>query len=295
MAITAALVKELRERTGAGMMECKKALVESDGDIESAIEAMRKSGQAKAAKKAGRTAAEGVVMIEITDDGKRGVVVEINCETDFVAKDANFAAFAEGVARTALESDAPDAQALAALPMAGDPATTVDAAREALIAKIGENVQVRRLVRFDGVDGMLHSYRHGVRIGVVVELVGGDSVLGRDVAMHIAASNPVCVSAEQVPADLLDKEREIFRAQALDSGKPEAIIDKMTEGRVRKFLEEVTLHGQAFVKDPETSVAQLLSQGGAEVRRFARVEVGEGIEKKTENFADEVMAQVRGG
>jgi elongation factor Ts len=295
MAISAALVKELRERTGAGMMECKKALVESGGDIEAAIEAMRKSGQAKAAKKAGRTAAEGAVMIEIADDGTRGVMVEVNCETDFVAKDANFAAFAEAVARTALAGGAADAEALAAMPLAGDPATTVDAAREALITKIGENVQVRRLVRFDDVGGELHSYRHGVRIGVVVELIGGDAVLGKDIAMHIAASSPLCVSAEQVPAETLQKEREIFRAQALESGKPEEIVDKIIEGRVRKFLEEVTLHGQPFVKDPDTSVAQLLKQAGAQVRRFARVEVGEGIEKRSENFADEVMAQVRGG
>ncbi len=295
MAITAALVKELRERTGAGMMECKKALVESGGDIEAAIEAMRKSGQAKAAKKAGRTAAEGAVMIEIADDGTRGVMVEVNCETDFVAKDANFAAFAEAVARTALVGGAADAEVLAAMPLADDPATTVDAAREALITKIGENVQVRRLVRFDDVEGELHSYRHGVRIGVVVELIGGDAVLGKDIAMHIAASSPLCVSAEQVPAETLQKEREIFRAQALESGKPEEIVDKIIEGRVRKFLEEVTLHGQAFVKDPDTSVAQLLKQAGAQVRRFARVEVGEGIDKRSENFADEVMAQVRGG
>jgi elongation factor Ts len=293
MSITAATVKELRERTGAGMMECKKALVEADGDIEAAIEAMRKSGQAKAAKKSGRIAAEGAVMIEIAPDRKRGVLVEINCETDFVAKDANFGAFAAAVARTALESGAADAGALAALPMAGDSGTTVDAAREVLITKIGENVQVRRLVRFEDVEGTLYSYRHGVRIGVVVELVGGDETLGRDLAMHVAASNPLCVSADEVPAATLDKEREIFRAQALESGKPANIVDKMIEGRLRKFLEEVTLLGQPFVKDPEMTVDSLLKQAGAQVRRFARVEVGEGIEKRNENFAEEVMAQVR--
>lgn len=294
MAITAAMVKELRERTGAGMMECKKALVEVDGDIEAAIEAMRKSGQAKAAKKSGRIAAEGVVMIEIAPGAKQGVLVEINCETDFVAKDDNFGTFAAAVARTALAPEARDAEALAQMPLAGDPATTVNGAREALIAKIGENVQVRRLVRFDQVEGSLYSYRHGVRIGVVVDLVGGNETLGRDIAMHIAASNPLCVSADQVPAETLEKEREIFRAQALDSGKPTNIVDKMIEGRVRKFLEEVTLLGQAFVKDPEITVEKLLKQAGAEVRRFARIEVGEGIEKRTENFAEEVMAQVRG-
>jgi elongation factor Ts len=292
MAITAALVKELRERTGAGMMECKAALVEANGDIEAAIEAMRKSGQAKAAKKSGRTAAEGVVMIEVAADGKNGVMVEINCETDFVAKDSNFLEFAEAVTAAALNSSAADAEALAGQTLADG--GTVDAAREALIAKIGENVQVRRLVRFDGAEGALHSYRHGVRIGVVVELVGGDESLGRDIAMHIAASNPMCLSADQVPAATLDKEREIFKAQALDSGKPEAIVEKMIEGRVRKFLEEVTLLGQPFVKNPDQTVAQLLKQAGAEVRRFTRLEVGEGIEKKVENFAEEVMAQVRG-
>ena len=294
MAISAALVKDLRERTGAGMMECKKALVEANGDIEAAIEAMRKSGQAKAAKKSGRTAAEGVVMIELAGDAKRGVMVEINCETDFVAKDANFQSFAQSVAATALAGDVQDAEALSAAALASDPATTVEAARAALVTKIGENVQVRRLVRFDDVEGQLYSYRHGVKIGVVVELVGGDETLGRDIAMHVAASSPLCVSADQVPADTLAKEREIFKAQALESGKPEAIMDKMVEGRVRKYLEEVTLLGQAFVKDPDQTVEKLLKQAGARVKRFVRVEVGEGIEKKTENFADEVMAQVRG-
>ncbi|WP_296806724.1 translation elongation factor Ts [Thiocapsa sp.] len=293
MAITAALVKELRERTGAGMMECKKALVESDGDIEAAIEAMRKAGQAKAAKKSGRTAAEGVVMIEIAPDGKRGVLVEINCETDFVAKDTNFLGFAQSTAETALAGDMIDAETLSATPLRDAPATTVDQAREALITKIGENVQVRRLVRFDDAEGSLYSYRHGVRIGVVVEMSGGDEALGRDIAMHIAATNPLCLGADEVPPETLAKEREIFKAQALDSGKPEAIVDKIIDGRVRKYLEEVTLLGQPFVKDPDTSVEKLLKQAGAKVHRFARVEVGEGIEKKVENFAEEVMAQVR--
>ncbi|WP_295408841.1 translation elongation factor Ts [uncultured Thiocystis sp.] len=294
MAISAALVKELRERTGVGMMECKTALVEANGDIEAAIEAMRKSGQARAAKKSGRTAAEGVVMIQIAENRKHGVMVEINCETDFVAKDAGFLSFAEAVAATALASPVKDAAELAVQPLVGDPSITVDAAREALIAKIGENIQVRRLLRFDGVEGALYSYRHGVRIGVVVALEGGDESLGRDIAMHIAASNPLCLSAEQVPAETLAKEKEIFKAQSLDSGKPEAIVDKMIEGRMRKYLEEVTLLGQPFVKDPEQSVEKLLKKAGARVLAFSRVEVGEGIEKKTENFAEEVMAQVRG-
>ncbi|MCU0833324.1 MAG: translation elongation factor Ts [Chromatiaceae bacterium] len=292
MAISAALVKELRERTGAGMMECKKALVDSNGDIEAAIEAMRKSGQAQAAKKAGRIAADGVVVIAIGAQG--GVIVEVNCETDFVAKDAGFAGFAEQVAARALALGAADVEVLSAAPIEAGGATSVEQARQALIAKIGENIQVRRLVRFDDVHGQLHSYRHGVRIGVVVEMQGGDASLGKDIAMHIAASKPMCVSADDVPADALAKEREIFRAQALASGKPEAIIDKITEGRVRKYLEEVTLLGQAFVKDPDTTVEKLLKQAGARVIRFARVEVGEGVEKRAENFAEEVMAQVRG-
>ncbi|MBK5966521.1 translation elongation factor Ts [Thiocystis minor] len=294
MAISAAMVKELRERTGVGMMECKTALVEANGDIEAAIEAMRKSGQARAAKKSGRTAAEGVVVIQIAENRRHGVMVEINCETDFVGKDAGFQSFAEAVAATALASPVKDAAELAVQPLIGDPSITVDAAREALIAKIGENIQVRRLLRFDGVEGALYSYRHGVRIGVVVALEGGDESLGRDIAMHVAASNPLCLSAEQVPAETLAKEKEIFKAQSLDSGKPEAIVDKMIEGRMRKYLEEVTLLGQPFVKDPEQSVEKLLKKAGARVLAFSRVEVGEGIEKKTENFAEEVMAQVRG-
>ena len=294
MAITAAFVKELRERTGAGMMECKKALVQADGDIEAAIEAMRKAGQAKAAKKAGRTAADGVVVVKISDDARKGVIVEVNSETDFVAKDSSFAAFADDVASRALAGDAADVQALSAQPLHDGGDATIAEAREALIAKIGENIQLRRMVRFDDATGMLYSYIHGVRIGVVVELEGGDETLGRDLAMHIAASNPMCVSADQVPAATLEKEQEIFRVQALDSGKPEKIVEKIIEGRVRKYLEEVTLLGQAFVKDPDVTVEKLLKQSGASVVRFARVEVGEGIEKKDENFAEEVMAQVRG-
>jgi elongation factor Ts len=293
MAISASLVKELRERTGAGMMECKKALVETDGNIEAAIEAMRKSGQAKAAKKAGRVAADGVLEVRLSDDARRGVIVEINSETDFVAKDENFASFAGAVADSALANDAADAEALAQAPLKTGESTSVNAAREALVAKVGENVQVRRLVRFDAAEGRLHSYRHGVRIAVVVDMIGGDDELGRGIAMHIAATNPLCVDADQVPAEVLDKEREIFRAQALDSGKPAEIVDKIIEGRMRKYLEEVTLLGQAFVKDPDTQVGKLLKQAEATVVRFARLEVGEGIEKKTENFAEEVQAQAR--
>ncbi|MBK5930847.1 translation elongation factor Ts [Halochromatium salexigens] len=291
MAISAALVKELRERTGAGMMECKKALVETDGNIDAAIEAMRKSGQAKAAKKAGRVAAEGVVELRIADDHHAAVMVEVNSETDFVAKDAHFAGFAAAVAETALVSTVADEGALAAQPLAGGDGESVEEARQALIAKIGENVAVRRMHRFDAPVGSFYSYRHGVRIAVLVELVGGDEELGRDIAMHIAASSPLCVSAEDVPAEALEKEREIFKAQALESGKPANIVDKITDGRMRKYLEEVTLLGHAFVKDPDTQVGDLLKARGAEVKRFLRMEVGEGVEKKVENFADEVKAQ----
>jgi len=221
------------------------------------------------------------------------VLVEVNSETDFVAKDGNFVAFSDAVADCALVSGVADVAALADMPINDAEATTVNQAREALISKVGENIQVRRVVRFDNVDGKLYSYRHGVRIGVVVELDGGDEVLGRDIAMHVAASNPMCVDADGVPAATLEKEREIFKVQALESGKPADIVDRIIEGRVRKFLEEVTLLGQAFVKDPDITVAKLLKQANARVIRFARVEVGEGIEKKAENFAEEVKAQMR--
>jgi elongation factor Ts len=290
MAITASMVKELRERTGAGMMECKKALVESSGDIEAAIEAMRKSGQAKAAKKAGRTAAEGVILVNASADGKNAVIVEVNCETDFVAKDENFLSFANAVAERALTGGAADVAELMSQALHEGEDTTIEQAREALVAKIGENMAVRRFERITAA-GTIASYRHGDRIGVVVDLDGGDAELGRDLAMHIAASKPVCVSEEQVPADLLAKEREIFTAQAKESGKPDNIIEKMIEGRIRKYLGEITLVGQPFVKDPDTSVGKLLDGKGAKVNGFIRFEVGEGVEKKQENFAEEVAAQ----
>jgi elongation factor Ts len=295
MAITAALVKELRERTGSGMMECKKALVETNGDIDAAIELMRKSGQAKAAKKSGRTAAEGLVVITLSDDSRRAAMVEVNCETDFVAKDANFTSFAEAVAERALESKVRDVESLLAEPLHAGEDTTINEAREALIAKIGENMNVRRFERLEAENGLLATYRHGVRIGVLVEIENGDAALGKDIAMHIAASNPVCVAESEVPQELLEKEREIFKAQAAESGKPENIVEKIVEGRVRKYLSEITLVGQAFVKDPDTTVGDLLKKAGARVTRFRRYEVGEGIEKKAENFAEEVMAQVQGG
>ncbi len=294
MAITASLVKELRERTGSGMMECKKALVETGGDIEAAIEMMRKSGQATAAKKAGRTAADGIVAIKYSDDEKSAVMVEVNCETDFVAKDENFTSFVDAVASCILNTDVDDVEALMAAPLHKGEETTVNTAREALVAKIGENMNVRRFQRFQTTDGILASYQHGVRIGVVVELNGGDEALGKDLAMHVAASNPVCVSEADVPAEMLAKEREIFKAQALESGKHENIVDKIVDGRVRKYLSEITLLGQNFVKDPDTTIEKLLADSGATVATFKRFEVGEGIEKKQENFAEEVMAQVKG-
>ncbi len=289
MAITAALVKELRERTGAGMMECKKALVETDGDIEAAIENMRKSGQAKAAKKAGRTAAEGVIVIKTTPDNKSAAIVEVNCETDFVAKDDNFKSFADAVGERVLASDVADVEALMALPLHEGEDTTIEEARQALVAKIGENMTVRRFARIQA-KGTLATYSHGVRIGVVVD-IDGDAALGRDIAMHVAASNPVCVDEADVPAEMLAKEREIVEAQAKESGKPENIIEKMVEGRMRKYLGEITLKGQPFVKAPDTTVGKLLEKEGAQVNDFVRYEVGEGIEKKQEDFREEVMAQ----
>jgi len=290
MAITASMVKELRERSGAGMMECKKALVETDGDIEAAIEHLRKSGAAKAAKKAGRIAAEGAIVIAGNDAG--AVMVEINSETDFVANDDNFARFADGVASAALEGAPADVEALRGMAIAGG--ETVEQQRTALVAKIGENIDVRRFVRMPSSLGAIESYLHGKRIGVLVALEGGDADLARDIAMHIAASNPVCVSESEVPGELLDKEREIHQAQAAESGKPPEIVEKMVTGKLKKFIGEITLEGQPFVKDPDKSVGKLLKESGARVAAFVRFEVGEGIEKKEENFAEEVMAQARG-
>jgi elongation factor Ts len=296
MAITAAQVKELRERTGSGMMECKKALVDANGDMETAIETLRKTGLAKADKKASRVAAEGLVVVEISDDNKTAAVVEVNCETDFVAKKEDFQEFASAIAKRVLQDDPADIDSLLAMPLHDADATTIEDSRKALIATIGENISVRRFVRVES-SGELSSYRHGVRIGVLVDLAGGDSGLGRDLAMHIAAHDPrpVCVSEDEVPADMIEKERDIFTAQARESGKPDNIIEKMIDGRIRKYLGEITLLGQSFVKDPDQTVGKLLEAANASVLRFERMELGEGIEKKAENFADEVMAQVKGG
>jgi len=296
MAITAAQVKELRERTGSGMMECKKALVDAAGDMDAAIEALRMTGLAKADKKASRIAAEGLVVIEMSDDDRTAAIVEVNCETDFVAKKEDFQDFAAAIAKRVLADNPADLDALMAMPLRdGDPATVEDV-RKALIATIGENISVRRFIRIES-DHPVASYRHGVRIGVLVELDGGDAQLGKDLAMHIAAHDPrpVCVSEDQVPEEMIAAERTIFTAQARESGKPDDIIEKMISGRIRKYLAEITLLGQSFVKDPDQTVGKLLQQSGASVLRFERVELGEGIEKKAENFADEVMAQVKGG
>jgi elongation factor Ts len=230
----------------------------------------------------------------MTDDNKKGVMVEVNCETDFVAKDENFTSFANAVAQRALASDVTSVEELLNAPLHDGEETTVNTAREALVVKIGENMNVRRFERFESANGRLASYSHGARIGVVVDIEGADDELAKDIAMHVAASNPTCVSEEQVSAELVEKEREIFKVQALESGKPENIVDKIVDGRVRKYLSEITLLGQAFVKDPDTTVEKLLAGAGAKVNSFKRFEVGEGIEKKQENFADEVMAQVRG-
>ena len=291
MAISAAQVKELRERTGAGMMDCKKMLTETNGDMDAAIDLMRKSGAAKADKKAGRTAAEGRVVIVLSDDKKEGAMVEVNSETDFVAKDDNFASFAQAVAAQTLADKPADVAALSELPL--DSGESVGEARANLVAKIGENIQVRRFELLSAADDSeICYYQHGEKIGVAVILKGGDDALGKDIAMHIAASRPICVSENEVPAEVLEKEKEILIAQAQDSGKPMEIIEKMIQGRLRKYLAEVTLLGQSFVKNPDQTVADLLKDAGAEVTSFIRYEVGEGIEKVQEDFAAEVMAEV---
>jgi len=290
VAITASLVKELRERTGAGMMECKKALVESDGDIDAAAELMRKSGAAKADKKASRVAADGAIKIRIAEDGKTAAIVEVNSETDFVAKDENFQVFATAVTDVVFDNQPTDVAALADMRMPSG--ETVEEARQALIAKIGENIQVRRFERLTSDNGMV-SYQHGARIGVVVDSnVAHDTA--RDIAMHIAAVKPLYIQESDVPADIVEKEKGILIAQAESSGKPAEIIEKMIQGRLKKYLAEITLLGQPFVKDPDQTVGKLLKASGATVDGFVRYEVGEGIEKVAEDFAAEVMAQVKG-
>ena len=285
--MSAALVKELRERTGLGLLECKKALAEAGGDIEKAIEELRKSSGMKAAKKAGRTAADGVVLARVSEDGSYGMVVEVNSETDFVARDDNFLGFANSVAAAALSARTTDVAAV----MEGD----LEAAREGLVQKIGENIGVRRIGAIDAGDGVVGAYVHGNnRIAVLVALQGGDQDLARDVAMHVAAVNPQVVSPDDMPQELIEKEKEIYTAQALESGKPAEIVEKMIGGRIKKFLAENSLVEQAFVKDPETTVGKLVKAAGASVTAFIRFEVGEGIEVQKIDFAEEVAAQLKG-
>jgi len=284
--ISASMVKELRERTGLGMMDCKKALVEANGDMEKAIDDLRKASGLKAAKKAGRIAAEGIVMTKVSEDGNFGIIVEVNSETDFVARDENFLGFANKVLNEAFARREADVAAL----MAGE----LENVREALVQKIGENINVRRIQITEFKDpnvGIVDTYIHSNnRIAVVVALKGGDSTLAKDIAMHVAAVNPLVVRSEDVPKDLLAKESEIYSAQARESGKPEEIIEKMIQGRLRKYVAEVSLLDQPFVKDGEITVSALLKKAGADVVSFIRYEVGEGIEKEEVDFASEVAA-----
>ncbi|KTD51100.1 translation elongation factor Ts [Legionella quateirensis] len=289
--ISAGLVMQLRERTGAGMMECKKFLIATNGDIELAITEMRKAGQAKADKKADRVAAEGIVVVARSADECSAVMIEINSETDFVARDENFTNFANAVAQAALNSSVSDIAALSDLTLSGG--VIVEQARQQLVAKIGENIKLRRIERISCAGGVIGYYLHGSRIGVMVALKNGSEELAKDIAMHIAASKPIVVNRDQVSAEAIENEREIFTAQAKESGKPQEIIDKMIEGRINKFIDEVSLLGQPYVKNPDVKVGQLLKEKNAEVVSFIRYEVGEGIEKKEDNFVEEVMAQVR--
>jgi elongation factor Ts len=289
MTITASLVKELRERTGAGMMDCKKALVETNGDAQAAAELLRTKGQAKADKKAGRIAAEGCVEIAVDESGKRIVMMEVNSETDFAAKDDNFLGFVKAAADIALNTETADLGELLNAKTADG--STLEEARKTLIAKIGENISVRRFEAIKAA-GELGQYAHGGRIGVILDVTGGDEALRKDLAMHIAAAAPVCISEKDVPAEQLDRERRILTDQAEQEGKPAEIVGKMVDGRIRKYLAEITLLGQSYVKDPDITIAKLLQQKDASVNAFVRYEVGEGIEKKQEDFAAEVAAQV---
>jgi elongation factor Ts len=295
MSVTAESVRQLRERTGAGMMECKRALVETNGDLDAAAELMRKQGLAKADKKASRVAAEGVIATAASPDGKTAVMVEVNCETDFVARGDDFTGFAAAVAAAALAGNPADVEALSAL--AGTAGQSIDEQRRALIAKIGENISVRRFVRVESA-GQLGSYLHGTRIGTLVALEGGDASLARDLAMHVAASNPRYLSSADVPAEDVAKERairiEISQNDEKNKGKPEQVLVKIVEGGINKWLNEITLLGQPFVKDDKLSVDKLLQAAKAKVSRFERLEVGAGIEKKQEDFVAEVMAQAKG-
>ena len=291
MAITTALVKELRERTGAGMMDCKKALVETNADLEAAIDLMRASGAAKAAKKAGRVASEGLVNVTISDDNKQAAILEVNSETDFVTKGSAFIDFVDSLGRLALKNKPESVESFLGQKL--DSGETVDEARENIIAKIGENISVRRVQIISTETGILGAYKHGDRIAVLTVLASQDSALAKDVAMHIAASRPECISEDQLSEELLEREKAIFIEQARESGKPDNIIEKMIVGRMKKFVNEVTLYGQSFVKDPDVTVGELVKSNNSKVESFVRYEVGEGIEKKEDNFVEEVMAQAQ--
>jgi elongation factor Ts len=293
MAITAAQVKELREMTGLGMMECKQALTEADGDKDAAVELLRKKAGAKVEKKAGRTAADGVISIDVNGDTNVAAIVEVNTETDFVAKGDEFKDFAGAIAARIASDKPADIDALKSMPLKDGSGESIADSLEALVQKLGEKMDVRRFTTIAS-GNTFGSYVHGNKIGVLVELKGGSDELAKDLAMHIAAANPQFVSPENVPEDVKAKEKEIFVAQARESGKPDNIIEKMVEGRLKKFLAEICLTGQPFVKDPDTTIDKLLDAAGASVVQFVRYEVGEGIEKKQEDFAAEVMAQVKG-
>ena len=289
--ITAAIVKELRERTGAGMMDCKKALVATEGDMEKAIDFLREKGLSQAAKKAGRVAAEGAVVAYVTEDGKTGAIVEVNCETDFVGKNENFQALAKSIAELIVKTNPADVDALLASEMDGK--TVKDVVTEA-IAKIGENISVRRFVRYESAEGKVYSYIHGGgKIGVLVDMKGGDAELGRDIAMQVAAANPQFLNRNEVPDSELEHEKDILTEQARNEGKPENIIAKMVMGRINKYYKEVCLVDQEFIRDGDLTISKLLKSKNADVARFARFQLGEGIEKKQENFADEVAAFIK--
>ena len=291
MAITAALVKELRERTGAGMMDCKKALMETSADLEAAIDLMRASGAAKAAKKSGRVASEGLVSLAVSDDNKNAAILEVNSETDFVTKGSAFIDFVGALGILALKNKPESLEVFLSQTLSSG--ETVDEARQGIIAKIGENISVRRLQIVTTENGVLGAYKHGERIAVLTVLSGTDGELAKDIAMHVAASKPECVSEDQLSSELVEREKAIFIEQAKESGKPDNIIEKMIVGRMKKFVNEVTLYGQSFVKDPDTTVGALVNSKGAEVESFIRYEVGEGMEKKEDNFVEEVMAQAQ--
>lgn len=289
--ITAAIVKELRERTGAGMMDCKKSLVATEGDMEKAIDFLREKGLSQAAKKAGRVAAEGAVVAYVTEDGKTGAIVEVNCETDFVGKNENFQALAKSIAELIVKTNPADVDALLASEMDGK--TVKDVVTEA-IAKIGENISVRRFVRYESAEGKVYSYIHGGgKIGVLVDMKGGDAELGKDIAMQVAAANPQFLNRNEVPDSELEHEKDILTEQARNEGKPENIIAKMVMGRINKYYKEVCLVDQEFIRDGDLTISKLLKSKNADVARFARFQLGEGIEKKQENFADEVAAFIK--